>query len=367
MILIFIILSSLLSLAGFSIYTAYLKKVFSPRDRKIYLHSLIGMSLILPLLIIITLPDFQFEHAAHSINPFLHDDSWRLNQELATCYNLAVNEKEFCNCQDLEQNNLILYKEDYFFNSIIPVIGVVKWFFVLTACSIFLLLISRIVYLLKIVKKSRIEERDIEGTTYHILHYDGELMAASFRLFRKYIVWKPNLRLLSEKEQQAILMHEIAHLRNKDTWELIGVNILQVLWLLNPVYYKLKKEMSLLNEFLADQFAVDKIGDRLNYASMLIKLKEHQQFGLVTQFGDSSLTLRIKELLDPTPSKIKNIFPLMIGISSLLFVTGFMSATPLHQQEQAFEQYQYIQSQYKETGKTYFCKTCLYEEINACD
>lgn len=368
MLLEYIILSCILSIAGFFTYQTFFKKNLGAFHRKVFLHSLVGLSLVLPLFIISFQPDFQFENEAHSNIPYAHNThvEWVLEEELTKCYNLAINEKEFCDCQDLEENNLILYKEDQFYNGMISLANVVKPIFLIVAGCLFLLLLIRIFYLLRIIRSSRQEVIQIEGKEYTLLHYDGSLMAASFRLFKRYVIWKPALGQLTDKERNAVLMHEVAHLQNKDTWELIILNLIQTIWVFNPIYYKIKKELELLNEFLADEFAVLKVGDRLGYASLLIKLKEQQKHALVAQFGDSSLSLRIQELLEPTTSKFNNIYPLIVGISSFLLATGYMSATPIHQQEQAFEQYQYIQNQYLETGKTYFCKTCLYDEINAC-
>jgi len=366
MILEYILLSSILSIVGYLAYHYLLVNFLSPGDRKKYLQVLVVLSLALPLFFMSLVPDFQFERVTHSHSPFIPHASTDLEAEISICYEKAVSETDFCECQDIAENNLILYKEDKVYDSLIPVIGKAVPFIFLLGFIIFVLVGIKIYTLLYIIKSSVIKERTINRKTYSILYTKHpEFPAASFRLLKQYIIWNPSLDELGAKEQEAILMHEIAHLENRDTWELISIHLLQILWLLNPVYYKLKKEVALLNEFLADDFAIKKIGDRLIYAGLLIKIKEHHNSSLATAFGASSLSKRIKEILEPTSTKLPSTVPITCCLVLVLSVTGFVSALPIHQQEQAIQQYEYIKNQFQETGKDYFCRTCLYDDLNA--
>jgi len=311
-------------------------------------------------------PDFQFEQVTHSHSPFLDHESVDLEDEISICYNKAASETDFCECQDLAENNLILYKEDKIYDSLIPVLGYIAPIVLTLGLLILLLLGFKIYTLYRVIQSSTIKEREINGKIYHILYNNhSEFPAASFRLLKQYIIWNPSLDKLSDQEQEAILMHEIAHLENRDTWELITLHLLQIFWLINPVYYKLKHEIALLNEYLADDFAIQKVGDRLTYAGLLIKIKEQQNCLLVASFGASSLSKRIKEILEPTSTSLSSMAPVTLSLVFVLTITGFVSALPIHQQEQAIQQYEYIQKQYQQTGKDYFCKTCLYDDLNA--
>ncbi len=366
MILEYILLTSILSIVGYLAYNYLLVRYLSPSDRKKYLHALVCLSLALPLFIVNLVPDFQFEQATHSHNIFLEDASTNLDAEISICYEKASSETDFCDCQNLAEDNLILYKEDKVYNSLIPVLGYLVPLIFLLGFIILIILVVKINTLRRVIKTSTIKERTINGNTYYILYNSkSEFPAASFRLLRQYIIWNPALNRLSPQEQEAILMHEIAHLENRDTWELITLHLLQIFWLFNPVYYKLKQEIALLNEFLADDFAIQRIGDRLIYAGLLIKIKEQQNSSLAVSIGSSDLSKRIKEILEPTSTQLSSTVPVTLSLVLMLSVTGLLSALPIHQQEQAIQQYEYIQKQYHQTGKDYFCKTCLYDDLNA--
>ncbi len=367
MVAVYLILSYLLSFSGYLLYKSYIQKRAALFQRKAFLYAMVGMCLVLPAFILPSLPDFQFEHVAHSIHPFNTENTLtlQLEEELMTCYNMAITEQEFCKCEDLEQSGLLLYKEDPVFNSVIESKWGISFFFIGIAFIILVLLSIKVLHLLRIIRNSTTTQKHIDGQTYYVLNYQGNLLAASFRLIRRYIVWKPELSKLSPMERKAVMMHEVAHIKHFDTWELIGLDILQAFWFLNPIFYSIKKELSLLNEFMADAYAVNHIGNKTAYASLLIKLKEQQQFGALSHFGSSSLKLRVLQLLQPE-HQLKKLSPFLVGLGCILLTTGFIFAPPIHQQKQAFEQYQYIQKQYEQTGKTYFCKSCLYQELESC-
>ena len=366
MVAVYLLLSYLLSFSGFLLYKGYIQKKANLFQRKAFIYALVGMSLVLPIFIIPSIPDFQFEHVAHSIQPFATENTLQLEEELMMCYNLAITEQEFCKCEDLEQSGLLLYKEDPVFNSVIETKWSIAAIFIGIALLILAFLFAKVLSLVRIIRNSESQKKVIDGKAYYVLAYKGSLLAASFRLIRRYIVWKPELASLSPLERKAVMMHEVAHLKHLDTWELIGLDILQTIWFLNPVFYFLKKELGLLNEFMADAYAVQKMGNKAAYASLLIKLKEQQQFGALSHFGSSSLKLRVLQLIEPQESRLKKLTPFLVGLGCFLLTTGFIIAPPIHQQKQAFEQYQYIQKQYMQTGKTYFCKSCLYNELEAC-
>ena len=99
-----------------------------------------------------------------------------------------------------------------------------------------------------------------------------DISAAPFS-FLKNIFWRNDISLNDETGRQ-ILQHEIAHVKQKHSWDKLFMQIILCVYWLNPFYHLLKKELYLIHEFIADEKAV-KQSDADAFAKML----------LTTQFG----------------------------------------------------------------------------------
>ncbi len=357
----YLTLTYLLSLAGIAVYFLFIKGKSAPVYRKQFLYFVVAMSFSLPALFLylfsINSP-IQSYHAVFEQQPLFGEYA----QELEVCYKKAASEADFCKCDELEQTSIILYKKSAWYET---ALGYKSGILILAGGStgiILLWLAVRLLFLVRLIRRSEKELRWVDGKPYYLL-YDSknEILAASFRLGKSYILWKPALNQLESTEQESILYHEIAHLENRDTWEQIGMTFLQIFWLLNPVFYALKRELHLLNEFLADAFAIQKTGSDRAYAALLIRMKEQQQFGLVNMFGTHPLKSRILQITQPAQPARRHTLHILIALV-LMISTGFATTPLLNKQQQAFFEYELVQREYLKTGKTYFCKTCLYEQ-----
>ncbi len=357
----YLTLTYLFSVCGLLVYFLLVRDNSTPVHRKYFLYLVVTLSLSLPAFCLHFFGVNQHFQGLHAI--FEQDNQMLVAaQEIEVCYQKAVSEEDFCSCEDLEQTSIVLYRKSDWYESALAYKSGFIFSVSLISFGVLTLLLLRLLYLLRLVRQSEEEIKWIEGKAYHLLRNSrSDILVASFRLGKPYIIWKTTLDKLSNKEQEAILYHEIAHLNNRDTWEHIAVGVLQAFWFLNPVFYILKRELHLLNEFLADAFAIQKTGDDKAYAALLIRVKEQQQFGLVNMFRSHPLKSRILQITQPV--RTTRIYLLSAFVVIVLMLGAGVATTPLlSQQQQAFFEYELVQQEHLKTGKTYFCKTCLYEQ-----
>ncbi len=75
----------------------------------------------------------------------------------------------------------------------------------------------------------------------------------------------------SDKISDKIILHEKAHADQKHSLDLILLEVIQIIFWINPFWIWFKKAVKLNHEFLADDYVVNKTRDPANYTDVLIK------------------------------------------------------------------------------------------------
>jgi N-acetylmuramoyl-L-alanine amidase len=88
-----------------------------------------------------------------------------------------------------------------------------------------------------------------------------------FSFFRT-IFWNKRLDLNS-KEGQQIFRHELFHIRQKHSADILFLELASIFFWINPLFHLIKKEMKAIHEFLADQHAVSDANE-FEYAELLV-------------------------------------------------------------------------------------------------
>src|SRR5688500_2990935 len=86
--------------------------------------------------------------------------------------------------------------------------------------------------------------------------------------FFKWIFWNHKISTDSPEGKQ-VLQHELHHVREKHSLDLIIVECLIAIFWFNPFFYLVKKELKAIHEFLADKAAANDIGND-EYAELLL-------------------------------------------------------------------------------------------------
>lgn len=97
-------------------------------------------------------------------------------------------------------------------------------------------------------------------------------------------------------EGKQILQHEMYHIHKWHTLDLLFTELLLCLYWINPFFYLYRKELKMIQEFLADQYAA-KGTDPLDYASILVTSAiQQKQLALTNPFFNNQLKRRIAML-----------------------------------------------------------------------
>lgn len=174
---------------------------------------------------------------------------------------------------------------DYtYFRVIFSALGLVSFYFL----GRFIYGIFRIYQL-----KGQFQKESFDGINF----YHTNLSEAPFSYF-KNLFWKNSIMLNSEVGKQ-ILKHEMVHIEQKHSFDKIFIEIITSLFWFNPFFHFIKKEISLIHEYLADKKAI-KQSDTKAFAQML--LASHfsgNQLPATSPFLSSNLKKRLKMLQKP--------------------------------------------------------------------
>jgi len=356
----YLFLTYLLSLIGWLIYKIFWSGSAHHRMRKILIQTTLISSLLIPLLVIswmnysISLqPKVQEQHFLEVCNTFCPSE-----ESLEICYIEAVQTIDFCNCVNVSKDNILVYESNSYYDFMISGQSILFRVGGLLALGLLTLLFLRIIYLLYIIRISKKKIMEVDGIEVVILENDKSLGVGAFRLHMNYIIWQSEMDELNDLEQQSILLHELSHIKQHDTWWRILLNLLQIIWILNPFYYLWKSELDKLSEFIADEYAILKTGHRKMYASLLIKLKRHQSMALASTFNSNFFQKRIENILEFTNSDKRSVAPKAILLVAFLAISTVFSAETISSSFERMEIYQNLDHQHSSTGQSIFCKEC---------
>lgn len=168
--------------------------------------------------------------------------------------------------------------------------------------------------------KKEFPKESIEGITF----YNTNLHDAPFSFFRN-LFWKKSILINSDLGKQ-ILKHEMVHIEQKHSFDKLFVQIIQSLFWFNPIFYFIKKEITLIHEYLADKKAV-KNTDTRAFAQMLLASNfSGNVLPATSPFLSSNLKKRLKMLTQKNTkySYARRILalPILFGVSFALLVNA---------------------------------------------
>lgn len=169
--------------------------------------------------------------------------------------------------------------------------------------------------IVKIIQfKRTFSEESIQGIKF----YQTNLLDAPFSFFRN-LFWKDTILLQSDLGRQ-ILKHEMVHIEQKHSIDKLLSEVLVAVFWFNPFFHIIKKEISLIHEYLADKKSV-KNSDTKAFAQML--LASHfsgKVLPATSPFLSSNLKKRLKMLQKP---KTKYSYARRLFALPILFVMAF--------------------------------------------
>ncbi|WP_204344144.1 energy transducer TonB [Psychroserpens algicola] len=125
---------------------------------------------------------------------------------------------------------------------------------------------------------------------------------------------------LNAQEKASVLQHELVHVNQRHTLDLLFFEILRIAFWFNPFVYIYQSRMATLHEYIADSQAVEQHNKADYYNSLLAQVFETQQFSFVNPFFKHSLIKKRILMLGKSKSKQINlskyllIVPILTGM-----------------------------------------------------
>ena len=165
----------------------------------------------------------------------------------------------------------------------------IAWAIFMIVALIMLIVFARNIFHIKKIA-SIYPHTNIEGTSFYQTDEPGTPFS-----FLKNIFWNNNIDISSEKGRQ-IFRHEIYHVKQKHTADILFMEVICILFWFNPFFHLIKKEIKTVHEFLADQFAISEY-NRHDYAELLVfSALTNYQYQMGNPFFNNQIKRRIAML-----------------------------------------------------------------------
>ena len=143
---------------------------------------------------------------------------------------------------------------------------------------------------------------------------------APFSFFNR-LFWRRDIELSSEKGEQ-IFRHELFHIRQRHSLDIIFMELVSMVFWINPFFHLIKKEMRAIHEFLADQYALDKC-EQWNYAETLLMHALQTRQSLVNPFFHNQIKRRIAMITNPKKTSHQYLRKVLVLPVAAVIVTLF--------------------------------------------
>lgn len=128
--------------------------------------------------------------------------------------------------------------------------------------------LSLFIFIRKLIQMARFLKGKprIRQQGYSLVNSQGQVETASFF---QLLIWN-DLAELTEHERKQVLAHELCHIRQLHSLDLLGIEFLRILFWFNPFLYLYRTALRQTHEFLADQAAIEETGGK-GYAHLLLR------------------------------------------------------------------------------------------------
>ncbi|WP_298900647.1 M56 family metallopeptidase [uncultured Psychroserpens sp.] len=138
---------------------------------------------------------------------------------------------------------------------------------------------------------------------------------------------------LNPQERTSILEHEIVHVKQRHTLDLMFFEIFRIIFWFNPLVYMYQNRIATLHEYIADANAVKQHNKSDYYDSLLSQVFETQQFSFVNPFFKHSLIKKRILMLSKSKSKRINIIKYALLIPLVFTMLIYTSSYAQEQQD----------------------------------
>lgn len=170
------------------------------------------------------------------------------------------------------------------------------WYITLVLCiGIVLALSFFLIRLFKIIKLTYQNPKQKQGRVYFVNMLKSTLAFSFFN----YVFLGEDIK---ETERKQIVKHELVHVNQKHTWDLLFFELLRIGFWFNPLVYMYQNRIADLHEFIADSQAV-KRDKKQYYENLLSQVFDTNQVSFINPFFKQSLIKKRIIMLQKSKSK----------------------------------------------------------------
>ncbi|MDN4164099.1 M56 family metallopeptidase [Cytophagales bacterium LB-30] len=160
--------------------------------------------------------------------------------------------------------------------------------YVLISAMLALGLLLRIGKLFHFIRKNKLSVK--KHTGYYLVETQGLFPTSSFLHF---LFWDNSVHMESH-ESDAIIQHELQHIKEKHSYDLLLLDLFRIVFWFNPIFYFIKRQLAIQHEYLADR-QVLKHAHPADYQLLMVKnLFNVNPLVFSSPFNQSQLVKRMK-------------------------------------------------------------------------
>ncbi|WP_046755073.1 M56 family metallopeptidase [Kordia jejudonensis] len=178
--------------------------------------------------------------------------------------------------------------------------------------------VSSVLFIYKIVQLIRLKLKGIvvRKGNYNIIKIPNS--TAAFSIFNFVFIGSD----IQEEKLQDILSHELVHIREKHSLDLLYFELLRILCWFNPLVYIYQKRISEVHEYIADASVVKENNTSDYYEKLLAEVFQTQHFSFTNQFFKHSLIK--KRIIMLTKQKSRQILKLKYLVLVPVFIVSLL-------------------------------------------
>ncbi len=132
---------------------------------------------------------------------------------------------------------------------------------------------------------------------------------------------------LSKIEREQIVAHELIHVQQKHSYDLVFFEILKIIFWFNPLIYIYQNRIAALHEFIADSNVVKTIEKRSYYEQLLNTAFNTQNISFINQFFNHSLIKKRIVMLQKSKSKTIAKFKYFLMVPLIVLMLTYVSCS----------------------------------------
>jgi len=141
--------------------------------------------------------------------------------------------------------------------------------------------------------------------------------------FLNYIFIGSNL---PEEKKQQIITHELVHIKDRHSWDLLFFELLRILFWFNPFIYLYQKRITEVHEFIVDNKLNTSNANKKEYYKILLSdAFNTETISFVNSFYNTSLIKKRIQMLTKMKSKDRQLLKYLVVIPTLLFSLTYVS------------------------------------------